>query len=1523
MTDFLDSADISGVPQQQTGPHQPPGQTQPQVDQFRNRYEPPSPGAAPSEEPPQPPAGPKPRAPHPRQQQQQNLLEGLFGDIEHELQQQQQRQPFKKLNPFNPVDWPKEFANDGANLWGLSRDVYMGLQGLWNRGSTDSIQNIWGRSDAKSKLLQNFITTTMLQTGLISPAGAAYTDVTGRQEPGAVQFAQQVAGQPVPRPGQTPAQRTQAGIQALPQVGMMAAAPETAPEKAGLAAAYLLPQLLQNQDMTPAELGWALMTTALMVGHIPGAGKLVGKIFKGWPQVQDAVTESISRMNRQKAGMNANTYVQDYISQVMRYADVPSTRTTIAKAARPEEEELKRVTFGPDDSIQIRELDRSKQVRAVMRRLGVQDQGGLLEKAAAQAYTRPQMDFLRRHFADIGMPYDLEREMPGDVEYRDPRAAYDAIQGTSDLVQREASTKAKTALHDYLHEIHQGPFATGGDPTTSLWRSLLGLNRASRSVDDGFKLALHGLGEGVDGKLVTRAIEGDLDVYKNLSDAGKQIVDSVRLLGKGLMHQAKDTEAADEFVANWFPRRAKDMIPRARGRPLGGRVWTQGLTTEARRHRELTLGLDENGRLIQKPKYATVQESNRAMGSERSRITRLLADPSKALPPDLQRIGEAKQIQKLARTNPEQAALQARSFAARLAPSFEEDFWKVLDDGAYRRQLAAVHSHQALEGWKGTWMKVTDPITRSDAPERAVVHPKDNHEATYYRNLGYRYTGHPLFGSQMFHKDLADLIDRAAPQLHDSLLGKGMSAAAAIERVAIKSIMYSAAVHAPNVLGRAGWLTFSHPMDLFALLRHQRGLTQEAARQEARGWQLKMMNSGFVPHNPHFGVVRNVEGVMQDVFGDTFQNDLPEVPDLNRWEKLAQSVGESVPGRAYNETLGRAQRWTQNLLWSKTNDFGLLAARLEYEGMLRSGIPEEEATLRAARRGMTWAGMVAPEDKSPLWANAGRIMFFAPNWWRTFGELLLPIYRRSGVPVSQELMKHVMWNQLKTMAGMMTFQHVTGNALNLLMSGQLQAQNQTGQQDKIQVTRPELIRFLQDVHYPGAEKIDPQTGEDPNTGGRLYMENPLTRQTYDLERALGFQSTYTNPQTHSDAWTPQNAQEGSAAVLAARMSPFLSAVSAAGNVDLYQSIRDGEIRHVEPYQGWTPMNLIYGATYMTPLGVDLSQQLARAQTQPDAQQPVQGPFGTKIPKSMQDSLNAVGGSAERTGLAWLSGVNAPYEYNVRSRGVNPSDEQWKELNTSEQQYHKQMAQLSAEALAGQITPDQWRTRYHDLQQQHSGELNGIFRGAPEHTNGAQGMAAQWEDLYTQATLPDGSVDYAKLSKLQGKFEAQHSQNDLQAMNTYLNRSQSKYPMLATYHSTMGAYRQWQQDWAAKNGIDITTLQKDISDYGKVYSLPGQRAAFLRTHPDVVAYERAKRTEFDRSPTGLIYAMFYGGNTRVANFMRLTGMSEAEALSYLQAVQAQEDAQMAEIGPAIAHPAEAPASTQELAPSPPGRPGVPA
>jgi hypothetical protein len=974
---------------------------------------------------------------------------------------------------------------------------------------------------------------------------------------------------------------------------------------------------------------------------------------------------------------------------------------------------------------------------------------------------------------------------------------------------------------------------------------------------------------------------------------------------------------AQHFVANWFPRRPVDMLPAGRGRPPGGSQWSAALSAEAKRHRELTIGVNEDGVLTQVPKYPTVQDSNAAMAQQRRTMVDALTNPTQALSKALGGLLEARQIHKLAASDQAEARKQAASFAHRLAPDFETDFFKVLQDGAYRRQAAAITSHRALEMWKETLAQVRDPLTQAPKAERAVVQPKSARESVYFKGLGYQYTQHPLFGQYLFHSDLAKLIDRASPALKDSLTGRGMAAAAEVERLAVKSIMYSAAVHAPNVLGRVGMWSFSHPIDFVSHLIHQSKLTPELARQEQQAWRLKMMNSGFVAHRADAGTSRNVQGIMSDVFGDTFGNDLEAAPEQSRFQKLAESIGASAPGKAYGATVGWVQRWSQDQLWSRTNDFGLMAARLEYEAMTRQGISEEEASLRAARRGMSWSGMVAPEDKNPLWHDAGRIMFFAPNWWRTLGELMVPLYRHSGVPLSPQLVKHVAWNQAKTMAGMLVFQHASGNALNFIMSGHAQYQNEPGEQDKVEVSRPEMIRFLQELRYPGADKIDPKTGTDPKTGGRLYLENPLARQTYDLEKAAGFQSTYLDPKTHSDAWTPHNVQEGSASVLAARLSPFLSAMSSMGNVDLYQSVKDGEVRHVDPYQkGWSPMDLLYGAAYMTPLGINLSQNLAHAQTQPGAADTVPGPFGTKVPRSMNDSLNAVKDAVTQTGLSWLTGVNAPYEVSNRTRGQSPSDQQYVQLNQAEQTYHTQMSQLSSEALAGQITPDEWRTRYHDLSQQHSGELNGIFRGAPEYANGAQGMAAQWEDLYNQATLPDGSIDYAKLSELQGAFQHQHAPGDLTAMQTYLKQSQQKYPMVNLYHDTVQGYRTWQEQWAAGQGLDVTRLQQEIHEYGQVYSDSRARGTYLHQHPDLVAYEKAKKTEFDRSPTGLLYAMFYGGNSQVARAMRYSGLAQQDFLAQLAAQQQQDPT--AQAGPAAREartPAPAPAAPAQQQPVP--------
>lgn len=228
-------------------------------------------------------------------------------------------------------------------------------------------------------------------------------------------------------------------------------------------------------------------------------------------------------------------------------------------------------------------------------------------------------------------------------------------------------------------------------------------------------------------------------------------------------------------------------------------------------------------------------------------------------------------------------------------------------------------------------------------------------------------------------------------------------------------------------------------------------------------------------------------------------------------------------------------------------------------------------------------------------------------------------------------------------------------------------------------------------------------------------------------------------------------------------------------------------------------------------------------------------------------------------ISGLSGVNPPYVYAAKTRGVQPSDEDYQRLNEIQGDYSKNMGSLSAQAMGGQITPAQWRQQYQDITSKHAAAVETLFKHSPAYAKGTMAYVNQYEALNDQA-LVNGTLDFDKLDQLQQAMRQQHSAAENAALDAELSKNEQAYPMLHVYKQTIRSYQQWQEHWASQNGVDVGSLRADVAQYGSLYGNQRASQEFLRNHKDVALYERAKQREWEQSPQGLVWGLFYNSPT---------------------------------------------------------------
>lgn len=1105
------------------------------------------------------------------------------------------------------------------------------------------------------------------------------------------------------------------------------------------------------------------------------------------------------------------------------------------------------------------------------------------------------------------------------------------------------------ALNAYLEQVHRGVFGNGSDPMRSLLRSFAGNSRALNYIDQHFMAATVDLLKGqmteALGNKINRAVEGDQKAYDELPPQAKMVADGWGLLRAASREEAKGTDYFDSVVPNWSPRPDKLLgdVLRKRGRPARA---DSLLAKDAQKHRDEALTLDPKGHIVLGQNFQYVADANKALKAARQQLVAELLAPGKALSKELENDPAALAIRKVLPTDPAKAAQMAEVLAWQKYADKETNFLKGMSR-VFANQVRAIHTHSALQqfldmkaqdgralalnamsprqreeflnqGYKtiddvrfSNYLfhpdlakdlnRYIDHVKLPDFPEyiakdgrKLVVKPDSANQVAALMEKGYHTLEAPLFGTVrgnhpwLFHPDIqtiSDLTSAAGKYWWGRIKSPEWywNTAIAMEGRAIAQIMFSPLVHALNIASRFGMGYMSNPREMTKYLL---GKGAKPWNHEADDVALRMeaFNAGYIPHARNKNYADNLLSTMSDAYGD-IEDQLPK--------DFEQGQGRMGQVAALWHDRPRPMQKVNNWFWGSVNDFGVMMYHLEKTAATKAGLAEQNAREYAARRANSWVGAVAPEDTNPLLHQTMRLLTFAPNWWRTWGELLVPIYKRAGFTSDPAYLKFAARQSAKTIAAAVGFQKLTGEVLNYLATsstpwafdGHWQQQNQAGNQDKIEATGAWLndipgIDFF--APTPDVNSSDPAAKAAGERGAVRTIENPFGRQQFATEEAAGFEEgvgakggrdLLDSIKPHN-YWQPEDTYDGLSKFVAARLSPIFNAVSGAANIDVYQSISDHQLRAIDTNAApgsISPASLLTGMMMMTPVGLQFAQNVQKASAQGDTN-PVASALGTKVPDSLQAAIGDIGDPTARMLWSWFTGTNAPYDTAQKTRGMKPSDQDYQRVAQLQQQYDSQMRTLQGEWTSGQMSPSQWRSAYSTLSQQHAAQMEALFKGSPEYVNGPEGMLNDYMGLYDDPRVmnPDGSTNQEMLTVLQNQFLAQHTPEQIQQMNALKRQNDTKYPALKLYHTMLDNYDKWQQTWATQNNVDLSTLHKDIQGYSAVYGNTRASQQYLRQHPELSRYERAK-TAWQRSTSaGMLYALFYG-TASAQTLLRQTGL----------------------------------------------------
>src|SRR5665213_252060 len=538
----------------------------------------------------------------------------------------------------------------------------------------------------------------------------------------------------------------------------------------------------------------------------------------------------------------------------------------------------------------------------------------------------------------------------------------------------------------------------------------------------------------------------------------KVVRDEMRMVRAGLRLAAKDSGFSTDSLNNYAPH-VHVTVKDGKGVKVTGSGAL--LSQQAQRHRVLTL--DEEGRVVQK--YPTTQAAQAAVVRLQKSISGSILNgtPIHEITGVPQTDETAiENIRAIADSYPEIAQAEAEAYAKEIAPDISTNpFDGIAHDIEYLKSISAYRAVDNLLntiGRDGRSIAVKRPVNDQRAFDAllrqgyAPINARGFHEVLVGGEYG-KLLARATRGGE--RKGLKEAIKTLDPKALSDIEGK-----------AVAAIMYSPRIHGMNMAFRLGVLGTMHLFDggVLSILHGggvgewmQAGLIQGVGKTQvgAEAYRMEAWNARVIPPEPGTSQwADRMANTLGDHTGDADLGQTPILRDLSGSAAKDSSGARLVLGKAKDLLWGK-----QSDLWSWVSDFGVMAYHLELEAAMQSGrfeASEREALQKlgrafteadvkrgaqsqaeayAGRRANSWMGHVAPEDTNPALHAIAKTVTFAPNYWRSYAELLTGIYNRAGWGWSKDTITYVVKNEIKTALAAVAFQQLSANALNIMLSG--------------------------------------------------------------------------------------------------------------------------------------------------------------------------------------------------------------------------------------------------------------------------------------------------------------------------------------------------------------------------------------------------------------------------------------------------------------------------------------------------------
>jgi len=685
-------------------------------------------------------------------------------------------------------------------------------------------------------------------------------------------------------------------------------------------------------------------------------------------------------------------------------------------------------------------------------------------------------------------------------------------EGINNWANHGHGLRAQAGFRNLLYQVEHGFIPNTEDVVGSVMRSLHSGNRVSHHLEaDEFATQFHNSmferwkKEGIDGSKPGGPM-GSAKAFRKLMDSRGDLLtealNSHEVLSKLVPEELSMVQAfrrlthivdrKRQSLGDESPSQAS-YIPLVfgKGKPFTGahkaastklQVRLDAAKTKGGRQLSIDFNPSDHSVSLTNRFGNTPKEANLKMAQARSRLVTKLQSGEAITLTDADRTA----LRSQGYTNPE-AVIQilkdhsnemgevskevASQFANQIFPKFETNLYKIYNE-YLPSTLQNLHAREAAHWFTQTIHEdgragaVLISKLKPGEQEKMMQTQKGKQGMVHMQGTG--------FQDWLVHPEIKDYLDNVEKAFTRTQGSKNIAAQILAFQGRVKAkLVYFPMVHTFNVLSR--FLAFSsmdmgrvtnemfgdHHMNDPAMPENEKAFLQMRRRMEAYEAgvmppQASSNGGGWMGHALGFA------GALTGDIGTTNHPGLFDYGDRPPRSMLNRAV--HAPGALFGHPLHNMKNTMDYALWHGVDHFGQMVYHVQKDVYTKAGKDEVSARLMAADDANNWMGHVRPERWNAGAYHFAQAALFAPNWWRTHAELLVPMMRdRMGVTVDGNYATALAAQEWRTLQGFTMMSIIQNNALNMFLAGRPLNQNPDGYKHHVMVERPEIIKFLKGI----------------------------------------------------------------------------------------------------------------------------------------------------------------------------------------------------------------------------------------------------------------------------------------------------------------------------------------------------------------------------------------------------------------------------------------------------------------------------